>query len=56
MTTPAPPPPPPERPDDDLLPDVTSDERAIGWGDDFGDDEGTDARLLDDRPPHWDGD
>jgi len=38
------------QPDEDpVLPDVTSDERATGWGDESGDD---DQRLLDDRPPH----
>jgi hypothetical protein len=38
------------RPDEDpVLPDVTSDERATGWGDESADD---DQRLLDDRPPH----
>jgi len=43
--------------DDDLLPDVTADERSIGWGDDLTDDEAAeDRRLAEDRPPHWDGD
>lgn len=38
--------------DDDfvVLPDTTSDETDRGWGDDH---EPDDARLLDDRPPHW---
>ncbi|MCD0450951.1 hypothetical protein LO762_17370 [Actinocorallia sp. API 0066] len=40
---------PPARP---VLPDVTSDERAEGWGD-WRDDEGNDARLREDVPPHW---
>jgi hypothetical protein len=36
-----------------VLPDVTRDERATGWGDDA-DDETRDEtrRLLDERPPH----
>jgi len=39
------------QPDEDpVLPDVTSDERATGWGDDEPGDD--DQRLLDDRPPH----
>ena len=45
---------PPEH-DDDLLPDRTSDERDVGWGDDAADDRSADdERLLADRPPHWD--
>lgn len=39
--------------DDDLavLPDQTSDDTDAGWGEwSTGDD---DARLLEDRPPHW---
>jgi hypothetical protein len=39
--------------DDDLeiLPDQTSDDTDIGWGEwRAGDD---DSRLLEDRPPHW---
>lgn len=39
--------------DDDLdvLPDQTSDDTDAGWGEwRTGDD---DARLLEDRPPHW---
>ncbi|ROO83877.1 hypothetical protein EDD29_1386 [Actinocorallia herbida] len=35
-----------------LLPDLTSDERAEGWGD-WREDEGNDARLREDVPPHW---
>lgn len=35
----------------DILPDTTNDERGSGWGD--ADDDNT-ARLLEDRPPHWD--
>ncbi|MFB4307847.1 hypothetical protein [Actinomadura sp. GTD37] len=40
--------------DDDLeiLPDQTSDDTDVGWGEwRRGDDN--DARLLEDRPPHW---
>jgi len=36
-----------------LLPETTSDERDVGWGDDLSDD-GSDDRLLADRPPHHD--
>jgi hypothetical protein len=48
-----------------VLPDVTSDEREVGWGDDPTDaapdphdeDEGDlEARLREDRPPHYDRD
>ncbi|WP_179271342.1 hypothetical protein [Actinomadura meyerae] len=46
-----------ERPvelDDDLeiLPDQTSDDTDVGWGEwrGAGDD---DSRLLEERPPHW---
>lgn len=35
----------------DVLPDTTSDERAVGWGEDAERDD-TD-RLNADRPPHW---
>lgn len=35
-----------------LLPDLTSDERAEGWGD-WREDEGNDRRLREDVPPHW---
>ncbi|WP_061083540.1 hypothetical protein, partial [Nocardiopsis alborubida] len=35
----------------DILPDTTGDERGPGWGD--SDDDST-ARLLSERPPHWD--
>ena len=37
--------------DFDILPDTTSDEGALGWGDDLTDDS-TD-RLIAERPPHW---
>jgi hypothetical protein len=37
----------------EILPDVTEDEHARGWGDDL--DDSNDQRLLDERPPHWDG-
>jgi hypothetical protein len=33
-----------------LLPDQTSDDLDVGWGDEPVDDD--DARLLDERPPH----
>ncbi|GAB3213948.1 hypothetical protein ACQEU5_15585 [Marinactinospora thermotolerans] len=38
--------------DDDfeVLPDVTADERGYGWGEP---DHDNDARLLEERPPHW---
>ena len=36
-----------------LLPDTTSDEREIGWGDDLDEIE-DDERLRDERPPHYD--
>ncbi|POM24107.1 hypothetical protein BTM25_27340 [Actinomadura rubteroloni] len=52
----------PEVPDDDrtveqddelvILPDVTSDETDVGWGEWRGD-ASDDDRLLADRPPHW---
>ncbi|GAA1887916.1 hypothetical protein GCM10009736_65150 [Actinomadura bangladeshensis] len=40
--------------DDDLqiLPDQTSDDTDTGWGDWRATDD-NDARLLEDRPPHW---
>lgn len=40
--------------DDDLeiLPDQTSDDTDTGWGDWRASDD-NDARLLEDRPPHW---
>lgn len=34
-----------------VLPDTTSDEDEVGWGDDRAHDD--DRRLLDERPPHW---
>lgn len=40
-----------------LLPDTTSDEREVGWGDDLDvvDDQGDhDEELAADRPPHYD--
>jgi len=37
---------------DPLLPDTTSDEREVGWGDDLGDDTDRDEQLEADRPPH----
>jgi hypothetical protein len=43
-----------------LLPDTTSDERQIGWGDDAAPDDRDgardDERLRDERPPHYDRD
>ncbi|WP_201294933.1 MULTISPECIES: hypothetical protein [unclassified Nocardiopsis] len=36
----------------DILPDTTTDESGPGWGDSAEDD--SIARLLDERPPHWD--
>lgn len=42
--------------DEPVLPDVSGDERAVGWGADLAeaDDAGSaDERLLADRPPHW---
>ncbi|WP_345431460.1 hypothetical protein [Actinoallomurus vinaceus] len=40
--------------DDDLavLPDQTRDESELGWGG-YSVDDDDDARLLEDRPPHW---
>ena len=42
------------------LPDTTSDERDVGWGDDMAhgdpDEADEDQRLLEDRPPHYDHD
>jgi hypothetical protein len=46
-----------EPPDDEAptLPDVTDDERSVGWGDDLADAEADDdRRFLEDRPPHHD--
>jgi hypothetical protein len=37
-----------------LLPDTTSDEQQIGWGDDLGDEGDRDDDLVADRPPHYD--
>ncbi|MGN6474033.1 MAG: hypothetical protein ACTHK4_10365 [Mycobacteriales bacterium] len=37
---------------DPLLPDTTSDEREVGWGDDMPDDD-RDEELEADRPPHY---
>jgi hypothetical protein len=40
-----------------LLPDTTSDEREVGWGDDLDEIESDDdERLNDERPPHYDRD
>ncbi len=33
-----------------VLPDTTTDETGPGWGDEP---ESDDARLREDRPPHW---
>jgi hypothetical protein len=35
----------------DVLPDQTRDDSDVGWGEWREADE--DARLLEDRPPHW---
>ena len=40
-----------ERDDQPLLPDVTSDEGATGWGEEPSDDDDV-RRLLEERPPH----
>jgi hypothetical protein len=37
---------------DDVLPDVSTDERALGWGDDLPDEDADLQRLIDDVPPH----
>jgi hypothetical protein len=40
-----------------LLPDTTSDEREVGWGDDAGDgdhERDDDERFNAERPPHHD--
>ena len=34
-----------------VLPDVTTDERDIGWGEEASGED--DQRLMDERPPHW---
>jgi hypothetical protein len=40
-----------------MLPDTTSDENEIGWGDDLSEDTGDrDEELAADRPPHYDRD
>jgi hypothetical protein len=41
-----------------LLPDTTSDEREVGWGDDLASDDSRDDddRLTSERPPHHDRD
>ncbi|MES1170514.1 MAG: hypothetical protein ABUL47_07500 [Leifsonia sp.] len=41
------------------LPDTSSDERAVGWGDEhddpaYGEDGAEDERLIAERPPHHD--
>jgi hypothetical protein len=35
-----------------VLPDTTTDEGDVGWGDEPADAD--DRRLLEERPPHWD--
>lgn len=35
----------------DIFPDITDDERSVGWGDS---EEDSTARLIAERPPHWD--
>jgi hypothetical protein len=37
--------------DEPLLPEQTGDDTDRGWGERA---ESNDARLLDERPPHWD--
>ena len=39
--------------DDDfvVLPDTTTDEDDVGWGDQP--DKSDDRRLIEERPPHW---
>ncbi|MBV9487617.1 MAG: hypothetical protein JO246_16415 [Frankiaceae bacterium] len=42
-----------------LLPDTTSDEREVGWGDDLDaidESRSEDERYAEDRPPHHDQD
>jgi hypothetical protein len=41
-----------------LLPDATSDELEVGWGDDLSDSDEVDRddELKADRPPHYDRD
>jgi hypothetical protein len=42
-----------------VLPDTTSDESAVGWGDEVADEErerSDDERLNAERPPHHDRD
>ncbi|WP_165966274.1 hypothetical protein [Actinomadura sp. 7K534] len=36
----------------EILPDQTSDDTDLGWGEWRGGDD-DDSRLLEDRPPHW---
>lgn len=36
-----------------VLPDQTADDTDVGWGGGFGSSDDDDARLLEDRPPHW---
>lgn len=36
----------------EILPDQTSDDTDLGWGE-WRDSGGNDDRLLEDRPPHW---
>jgi len=35
----------------DILPETTGDETSVGWGDR---EEDSTARLIAERPPHWD--
>ncbi|MGI5486786.1 hypothetical protein [Microtetraspora malaysiensis] len=37
-----------------VLPDQTSDDTDLGWGEWRGDADSDDARLIEERPPHWD--
>ena len=43
------------RPDDEPLPEQTTDDTDLGWGEDPSRDDDADVqRLLDERPPHHD--
>ncbi|WP_433224272.1 hypothetical protein [Microtetraspora malaysiensis] len=37
-----------------VLPDQTSDDTDLGWGEWRGDADSDDTRLIEERPPHWD--
>ncbi len=37
-----------------VLPDQTSDDTDLGWGEWRSDADSDDARLIEERPPHWD--